>query len=140
MMKRMFKVFQWASIFLVIGVVVFGGLVDRDTLNEVYRWFGGWLNLAWLGNSSDTTVVSDVGHGLSGFVLSFLLFLRWPTLGWHIFFGIAVFVALIELGQFFIETRQPSVHDFVYSMLGVVASCVMNARRLKALNLGRSPK
>jgi len=125
----MFKAVQLIMVFIVIGIIVFGGLVDRDTLNGVYRWFGGWFHLAWLGNSSDTTIVSDVGHGVAGFVLSFLLFLRWPTLGWHIFFGIAVFVAAIEIGQFFIETRQPSVHDFVYGMLGVVVSCVMNSRK-----------
>lgn len=132
-MRCMFKFFQLISVFLVIGIIVFGGLVDQDTLNEVYRWFGKWLNIAWLGNDGDnTTLVSDVGHGLAGFFLSLLLFLRWPSLGWHIFFGIAVFVVVIELGQFFIEKRQPSAHDFAYSMVGVVVSwVVVNGRKLK---------
>ncbi len=127
--RGLFKSFHLLSLLLVIGIIIFGGLIDRDTLNEVYRWFGGWLNLAWLGNSSDTTTVSDVGHGVSGFFLSLLLFLRWPTLGWRIFFGIAVVVAAVELGQFFIETRQPSMYDFAYSMLGVVMGCVVNSIR-----------
>jgi len=130
-MGYMFKFFQLMSVVLVIGIIVFGGLVDQDTLNEVYRWFGKWLGLAWLGSSSDTTLVSDAGHGVAGFVLSSLLFLCWPSLGWRIFFGIAVFVAMIELGQFFIEKRQPSMHDFAYSMVGVGVSCMLNARKLK---------
>ncbi len=131
-MRYMFKFFQLMSVVLVIGIIAFGGLVDQNTLNEVYRWFGKWLNIAWLGSDgNNTTLVSDAGHGVAGFVLSSLLFLCWPSLGWRIFFGIAVFVAMIELGQFFIEKRQPSVYDFAYSMVGVGVSCMVNIRKLK---------
>lgn len=130
-LRYMFKIFRLMSVVLVIGIIAFGGLVDQHTLNEVYRWFGKWLDIAWLGNGSDTTLVSDAGHGVAGFVLSSLLFLYWPSLGWRIFFGIAVFVAMIELGQFFIEKRQPSVYDFAYSMIGVGVSCMLNGRKLK---------
>jgi len=114
------------SVIIIIGVIVTGGLVDQNTLNLIYRWFGVWFNIAWLGRGENTALVSDVGHGISSFLLCLLLLLRWPAWMWRILLGIIIMIATIEFAQFFIEKRQPSAYDFAYGMIGVISAWIIS--------------
>ncbi len=109
-----------------IGIIVTGGLVDQNTLNLIYRWFGAWFEIAWLGRGENTALVSDIGHGISSFLLCLLLFLRWPAWVWRILLGTIILIAAIEFAQFFIEKRQPSAYDFAYSMIGVISAWIVS--------------
>ena len=111
-------VIQWLGVILVSGSIVIGGLIDQAALNGIYRWFGYWFDISWLGNGGNTTLVSDVGHGLSAFLLSFLLLLRCRS-EWWLMLSVVAFVAIVETGQMFIENRESSLHDFAYSVIGI---------------------
>lgn len=127
----MLKNLTWALAIALVAVSLTLSLIDSAALDQVYQSVEGLclLNLRQLGGKVET--VSDIGHGVAGFVLTLSLFksLRGRLL--LVILLLIVFFSGCEVLQSFTATRQASVADIARSAAGIgFAAALIGVKRL----------
>ncbi len=109
----------------VVGMVLILNLLNNVTLGNFYVTVAEQIPVDNNWVSSNTILVSDVGHAVSGFLLAILILLNVRKYYYSYLIMLAGFAIVCELMQLFTTTRQFKLLDIGYSLGGIgVASCL----------------